>query len=63
MTLTLTFPAPLNIYCNTCLMSTEHVDLEFDLEPKGKVDKTQIAWLTWADMMVHLVQGLLMHLR
>ena len=35
MTLTLTIPAPLNVYCNDCLMSTEHVDLKFDLEPKG----------------------------
>lgn len=35
MTLTLTVPAPTNLYCGTCLKSTEHVDLEFDLEPKG----------------------------
>lgn len=35
MTLTLTLPAPVNIHCATCLMSTEHVDLEFDLDPKG----------------------------
>lgn len=35
MTLHLTLPTPTNLYCSTCLKSTEHVDLELDLDTEG----------------------------
>ena len=35
MILSIVIPAPKNVYCSTCLISTEYIDLGFDLDPKG----------------------------